>query len=317
MKNKVYYQRGIIYLKNIAKSLLPNRLTYFIKNIKDVPTRLDENEKNVQTLTNFLLKEKYEPIADKRFSSKPEVNNYEFKISSQHGEDGILLYLFSKIGVTNRCFVEFGVGDGKECNTANLAINFGWHGLLMEASEKKVAIAKKYYRNVLGNRYDRVKVIQCFVTVDNINDILVENHILENIDLLSIDIDSNDYWVWKAISVIKPRVVVIEYNASFGDDKSLTIKYDPNFRKSDTFPFGLYHGASLAALTKLANSKGYILVGCNSHGVNAFFVRKDVAKGKIQEVSVRDAYFPNVGRTKRLTVSEQFECIKKFDYVDI
>jgi len=245
------------------------------------------------------------------------LRSHEFEIYSQEGEDGLLLYIFSKVGATNRCFVEFGVDEGKQCNTANLSIYHGWHGLLMEANGNCVATGKEYYKNRPEVKPSQVNFVQCFVTTENINKVLFDNGIEGEIDLLSIDIDGNDYWVWKAINVISPRVVAIEYNASLGTDKSLTIKYEPDFDRRKKHPSYWYHGALLAALTKLANSKGYILVGCNSDGVNAFFIRKDVANGKLQEVSVQEAYYPHSGRLKIESTQEQFERIKHLDFVHV
>jgi len=184
----------------------------------------------------------------------------------------------------------------------------------MDCNKQNVTLAKQYYQNMLKTRSSDVKIIQCLVTVENINKALLDNGFEGEIDLLSIDIDGNDYWVWKAITAIDPRVVVIEYNASLGYEKSLTAKYDPNFNRFKEHPSGCYHGASLAALTTLAKSKGYILVGCDSNGINAFFVRKDAAQGKLVELSAQEAYFPNFRRLERLSTSEQFECIKHLDF---
>jgi hypothetical protein len=292
------------------EELLPKRWRLVFKDYYFMPQKLNTLER----LVTLLYQNEYKLIAEYQVP-KAEINKYEFKVCSQNGEDGILLYVFSKIGTTNRCFVEFGIGEGRECNTANLSLNFGWHGLLIDCNQDCIALAKLYYQNRLGIKSSKVKIIQNFVTAENINKILLDNGVEGEIDLLSIDIDGNDYWVWKAINVIKPRVVVIEYNASLGYEKSITVKYDPKFNAFKKHPSGFYHGASLTALTKLANSKGYILVGCDSNGVNAFFVRKDVAKGKLTEVSVQEAYFPNSHRLK--SPKEQFECIKHldFDYV--
>lgn len=303
-------------LKTIVKLFLTKHWRIVISSFIKIPNRLDEDEKYMEKLAALILQQKYESIVENQVP-RLEIKKYEFKLYSQNGEDGILLYIFSKIGVTNRCFVEFGIGDGRECNTANLSINFGWHGLLMDCNEQNVAFAKHYYQNKLGPRFSAVKIIQCLVTMENINKVLSYNKIGGEIDLLSIDIDGNDYWVWKAITVINPRLVVIEYNASMGHEKSLTVKYDQNFDRFEKHPSGFYHGASLSALTKLANSKGYKLVGCDSTGVNAFFIRKNAAHQKLREVSIQEAYFPHSRRLERLSTSEQFECIKHldFDYV--
>jgi len=289
----------------------------YLKSLTSLRKELNDNGLNSKMLAAFLLQQKYESlVGEKEQGQRLEINKSEIKVYSQNGEDGILLYILAKIGVQNRCFVEFGIGDGTENNTANLALNFGWHGLLMDCKSDNVAFAKRFYQNRLGPRASRVKIIQCLVTTENINKVLLQNGVQGEIDLLSIDIDGNDYWVWKAMSAINPRVVVIEYNSSMGHEKSLIVKYDPNFDRYKKHPTGFYHGASLAALTKLANSKGYILVGCDSTGVNAFFVRKDAAHW-LPEVSIEKAYFPNSRRLERYSTLEQFECIKHldFDYV--
>ena len=144
---------------------------------------------------------------------KTILRRHEFKVYSQNGEDGILLYIFSTIGVNSRTFVDFGAENGRECNTANLSLNWGWSGLLIEASTKLFAEAKKYY-----SKYSQVTILNAYVTPQNINQLLSENKFSGEIDLLSIDIDSNDYWVWESIHVCNPRVVVVEYNAILGSD---------------------------------------------------------------------------------------------------
>jgi len=274
--------------------------------------RLDAIEENLQKLVGLY----YNPTGE-GLDQKTIFRSRELKFYSQHGEDGLLLYIFSKIGTTNRCFVEFGIGGGIECNTANLSINHGWNGLLMDGGQNNVARAKYYYSSRPEIKPSQIKIVRCFITAENIDKVLLDNGIEGEIDLLSIDIDGNDYWVWKAITNIRPRVVVIEYNASLGPDKSLTVKYDPQFYVHKKHPSGWYHGASLSALTKLGNSKGYILVGCDSKGVNAFFVRKDSAHGKLSEVSVEEAFYPHSSRLRIASVQQQYKLIEHQDYVHV
>ncbi|VAW33973.1 hypothetical protein MNBD_CHLOROFLEXI01-210 [hydrothermal vent metagenome] len=245
------------------------------------------------------------------------INQHEAKIYSQNGEDGILLYLISKIGLTNGRFVEFGVGNGRECNTANLSLNFGWHGLLIEIDGQQAQAAQQYYQQQLGIQQDRVQIINAAITVENINSLLTENNVQGEIDLLSIDMDGIDYWVWQAISVIQPRLVVIEYNASFGNQPAISIKYDANFNTHAKHPSGFYHGASLVALTKLGKQKGYKLVGCDSSGSNAFFVHQDAAQAFITAVTPQEAYFPHSHRTKSLNSQQQFQIISHLPFDEI
>src|SRR3989344_7497964 len=99
-------------------------------------------------------------------NQKDNFKNSEFKVYSKHGGDGIIAYIFSKIGVTNGTFVEIGVEDGRECNTANLSRNFGWQGLMIDASEKWINSARVFYKDY------KVKAVHSFVTAENINEIL-------------------------------------------------------------------------------------------------------------------------------------------------
>ena len=227
----------------------------------------------------------------------------------------MLLHIFSIIGVTNRTFVEIGVEDGKECNTANLSINLGWQGAIIDANKERLESGRSFYKEKLGKNFSKVKMIPSFVTKGNVNQLLSDNGISGEIDLFSIDIDGNDYWLWQAVSVVNPRVAVIEYNASFGFDKSMTIKYDPNFSASVKDKSSIYHGASLLALKKLAKTKGYVLVGCDSHGIDAFFVRQDLVQGKMAELSSGEAYYPHSQRLKDVgNTKKQFEQIKHLDF---
>lgn len=288
-------------LKQIIKRLLPQAVQRAIQNYRAIFHRLDVQDRQLRNLTATLLVPRYPTLAmPPQF--KDEINAHGFKCFSQNNEDGILLYVFSKIGATDRRFVEFGIQDGRQCNTANLSLNFGWRGLLMDADAEGIESARRYYTDLIGAAAQEIRFKQCFVTAENINAVLNESGITGEIDLLSIDIDGNDYWVWKAITTISPRVVVIEYNASLGAERSATISYN-----ADLIPdaSSLYRGASLQALTKLAREKGYVLIGCEANGVNAFFVRRDVAQGKFAEISVTDAYFPNARLIMRGLSAEQ------------
>jgi hypothetical protein len=293
-------------LKKILKMVFPNFYPKIVEHFNKVE-RIDRFNNNIEKTVGWLIKQKYESIAEYK-EIKSEINKHEFNLYSQNGEDGILLYIFSKIGATNRRFVEFGV-NGKTDNTTNLILNFGWSGLLMEGDRNIAEMIKKNFKNKLGEKFSNIKGVQAFITKENINKLLSDNSAGNEIDLLSLDIDGNDYWIWKEITAINPRVVVMEYSGAFGPEKSLTIKYDPNFRVSRKNFF--YQGASLAALTKLAHSKGYVLIGCESNGINAFFIRKDVAEGRFEEIPVKNAYFPHISR---LSTSQQFESIKHLPF---
>lgn len=223
----------------------------------------NQNE-TVKVLLGRMLARDYQ---DKSFGS---LSDSEFKVSSQWGEDGILQYLLSKIDVPIKAFVEFGVENYCESNTRFLLQKDNWKGLVIDGSEININYITNddiYWRHDLT-------AVSAFITRDNINQILSSAGYIGEIGLLSIDIDGNDYWVWEAIDVVQPVIVIVEYNSLFGCDRCITIPYDPEFYRMHAHNSGLYFGASLPALCNLANEKGYAFVGSNSAGNNAFFVKR-------------------------------------------
>src|SRR3989344_1136904 len=201
------------------------------------------------------------------------INFFERKIYSQNGEDGIIKMIFTKIGTLNKFCVEFGVGDAKENNTRYLIKKGHWHYLHMDTEVYPLA-------------YSEIK--REFITTENVNSLFRKYNVPKEFDLLSIDIDYNTYWVWKAIKGYSPRLVVIEYNASLPLSESKTVKYDPNAIWDGTN----YFGASLLALVNLGKSKGYTLIGCDNKGVNAFFIRDDLVANHFVIKNIQELWKP-------------------------
>lgn len=210
--------------------------------------------------------------------------NVEFSVYSQGGEDGIIqailkvVYGKSSKSRQNKSFVEFGVEDYREANTRYLALAHGWRGVVMDGSPSNI--------NALTNDFDYwrmdVRGYAEFITAENVETLIYRySPDAENLKLLSIDIDGNDYWVWKALT-IRPEIVIVEYNHRFGATKSVVVPYDPAFNRYQAHYSGIYFGCSLQALVKLGKEKGYRLVATNSTGVNAFFVRNDVLGDKFK-----------------------------------
>ncbi|MGJ4950098.1 hypothetical protein [Bradyrhizobium sp. HKCCYLS20291] len=218
----------------------------------------------------------------------------EFKVSSQWGEDGIIEHLVRHVPIDRRIFVEFGVQDYRESNTRFLLAHRNWSGLVMDGSPDNVSAIR---RDDLYWRYN-LKAESIFITAENINEAIASHGVQGDIGLLSIDIDGNDYWVWEAIDCISPRIVVAEYNSLFGSDPAVSVPYDSAFQRHRAHPSNLYWGCSLAAWCHLAAKKGYALVGCNTAGNNAFFVRKDVL-GSLPERSAGEAFRPAQFRESR------------------
>jgi hypothetical protein len=224
-----------------------------------------------------------ETLAQPRYADPKRLLRHGFKVYSQHDEDGIIQEILRRIGTDKRTFVEFGVETGVECNTVKLLVE-GWRGLWIEANAQAAKQIASTFDAFLKD--SRLKLLQSTVTAENINT-LIRSADLGEIDLIGIDIDFNDYWVWKAIEVVKPRVVVIEYNAGLRPPMSLTVPYRPDHAASATNFFG----ASLEALVKLGRRKGYRVVGCNISGSNAFFVREDLAADHFIEPATAEEHY--------------------------
>jgi hypothetical protein len=201
------------------------------------------------------------------------LHDAEFKVFSQWGDDGIVQYLVHALDIPVKKFVEFGVSDYREATTRFLLLNDNWSGLVLDCSEANVASIRNddiYWKHDLT-------ALPAFVTAENINEILSQTPFTGEIGLLHIDVDGNDYWIWKAIDAVAPVIAVLEYNSLFGPERTITIPYHPAFDRFAAHHSGIYAGASLASLCDLAQEKGYVFVGSNSAGNNAYFVRKDKA----------------------------------------
>ncbi len=213
-----------------------------------------------------------------------------FGIYSQHDEDGILLYIFGLIGVMSYRSVEICAGNGIECNTANLLLNHRWTGLLVDGNPNNISVAKEFYLSRPETMHWPPNIICEWITRENVNDIIHGAGYSGEIDLLSLDVDGVDYWLWEAINVISPRVVVLEYNHLLGPEASLTVPYNANFVAEFTEFGSDYAGASLQAFVKLGRRKNYRLVGTNAIGTNAFFVRNDIPVELLPESNPADAF---------------------------
>ena len=252
-----------------------NHSNTVLENVNANTRRLADKTDSHVALTEKLLNILAEEYISKhlhnnpRYSEPGRLNRHERQAFSQSGEDGIIDEIFARVGTTNRFFVEFGVGNGLENNTASLLIK-GWNGYWMEADGEWVRDIERDFRALLDGK--QLLLRQAFITAENIESLLEWANVPKAFDLLCIDIDGNDYWVWQAIANYRPRVVVVEYNALFSPEIRWAMRYDPAAIWNRTS----YQGASLKSLEILGMQKGYRLVGCNFAGVNAFFVREDL-----------------------------------------
>jgi hypothetical protein len=252
----------------------------------------------------------------------PHFNYYEFKIFSQWGDDGLIQYLIKNIKIENETFIEFGVEDYSESNTRFLMMNNNWKGFVMDGSKgnmKKLRNQNWYWKYSL-------KCKAVFITKENINELLAETG-FKNIGLLHIDLDGNDVHILEEIDLreLNPSIIIMEYNAVFGKDRIISVPYDRDFIRTEKHYSNLYFGASLSALTYIANNKGYGLIGCNLAGNNAYYVRKDLLNKTIKEKTIDEAYVLSKFRESRnkdfsLSYSdgdERYEMIKGLDVINV
>lgn len=234
-----------------------------------------------EAVAQKVLMQQYRLLAARGKEYLPSLADVGFRSYSQFEEDGILLYLFSLIPPANRTCVEICAGNGRECMTANLIVNHGWWGHLFDGNERNVRNGKRFFSNHQDTFLHPPTFTRAWITAENVNDQLVSAGVRGPVDLLSLDIDGMDYWVWKAIAVIEPTVVVCETHNAVPVGQALTVPYDPEFVNSSEH----YRGASLEAMCRLGKQKGYRLVGVHRFGFNAFFVKNGVGEDFFPEVA--------------------------------
>ena len=224
------------------------------------------------------------------------IQEAEFKVFSQFGDDGIIQYLITQtcIPPTQRKFIEFGVENYKESNTRFLLMNNNWSGLIFDASVENI---HSIQNDSIYWKYD-LTAVQCFIDRSNINDLIAASGFAGDIGILSIDVDGNDYWIWETIEVVNPVIVIIEYNSVFGATRSVAVPYDPLFNCNRAHYSNLFWGSSLKALCQLGERKGYAFIGADSHGNNAYFVARNKL-GNLKELSVADGYVCSKFRESR------------------
>tara|TARA_Y100000590_G_C15559312_1_gene954092 strand:+ start:330 stop:1007 length:678 start_codon:yes stop_codon:yes gene_type:complete len=223
--------------------------------------------------------------------------------------------IFSIIGVKKFNFIEIGVQDSIECNSTNLLLNLNWSGAQFEGCKESYEDGKRFFKKK-GVKKNQCQLINKFVNAENVNSLIKKTGIKGEIDFFSLDIDGNDYWVWKSISIIKPRLVVLEYNASFGEKSSLTIPYNSKFVWDNKDEKRFFYGASLKALKKISKKKGYNLVCVDSKGINAFFVRKDLVKNTVlKKIKTENLFVYNKEHNAKLNDIKKI--VKKYNLVNV
>ena len=235
---------------------------------------------NNEVVAQKLLALHYRELAATGRHKLPKLSEVGFRKYSQFEEDGMLLHIFALMPPLNRKCVEICAGNGRECMTANLIINHGWFGFLFDGNEHSVEAGRRFFSTCKDTFFNPPVFTNAWITAENVNILIADFGVKGPIDLLSLDMDGMDYWIWKAINVIDPLVVVCETHNSIPAERAITVPYDPAFicRNED------YRGASLAAMCKLAEAKGYRLIGTHRYGFNAFFMKTGVGEDLFPEV---------------------------------
>ncbi len=218
-------------------------------------------------------------------SDKLNLKTAGFRVFSQFEEDGKILFILAVVGIKNASFIEIGSDDGLNSNCANLALNFGWHGLFIDGNKQSISRGQYFYKHHPIPFGHKPVFIHSNVTRENINSIITQHGYQGDVDVMSIDIDGNDYWIWDAITVVQPRVVIIETQIDYGQ-RNIVVPYDPAYFYPGVHP--QYHGASPVAMVKLGTKKGYRLVGANDLGFNFMFVRNDLGQNELPEVTIHE-----------------------------
>jgi len=268
----------------------------------------------------LILKAKLLSVKNRYLKKIKDLSDVEFQVYSQWGEDGIIDWLINKFPEIPKSFLEIGTENYKESNTRFLLVNKNWDGFLIEAD--KVAVKDIKSQRVFWKH--NLKIENKFITKDNINTIIKKINIPKKIGLLSLDVDGVDYWIMNNLSVLEPSIIVCEYNSLFGQKKSVTVPYKKNFIRSEEHYSNLYYGASIKAFVELMKKKNYFLIGTNSAGNNAFFLKKNlfnkinklISEKKIFVSKFRESRDSN-GKLTFLDKKKSLELIKDKFIIDL
>ena len=259
----------------------------------------------------------------KQFDSYLKINDFsevEFSSFSQNGEDGIIDWLVTTLGINKRMnCIEIGCGNYLESNTRFLVKKRNWPALLIDSDKNNIDLIKSdsiYWRNT-------IVAVNDYVQMDNVNEIIKSNNFINNVGLLSIDIDSIDYWVLSKIE-FKPIIIICEYNAIFGDKLKLTVPYDQKFNRNKKHYSNLYFGASINAFIDLLKQKNYSFLGTDSRGINAFFVLKDYSLQIEEKIKYKRVFksthreaLNQEGKLSYINFNEQLSLIHNLNLLDL
>ena len=244
--------------------LIIKKVFQHLQNKKDLETILINQGKILSTLNSQ--------------KNATKLSDYEWKIFSQWGEDGIIDFLVSEVSIVNKTFIEFGVENFSESNCRYLLMKSDWNGFVIDSSQKNI---KKLKNSYYFWKYD-LQTFVAFIDINNINELLIKSGFERDLGILSIDIDGNDYHILNKIDCFDPRIIICEFNPLFGNDRKITVPYDPKFYRTKKHYSNLYWGASINALRSLLTKQDYTLVGTGMQGGNAYFIKNSLMTDRLR-----------------------------------
>jgi hypothetical protein len=256
--------------------------------ILDVVKEICSNHQEVQRS----IMNQYLMLKAQRIIPYDSIRDAGFRVYSQFEEDGIILYILSMIGFKTKRVVEMCCGSGDECMATNLILNHGFDGYLFDGDQANISAANRFFRSQKDCFAYPPVLTNVWITAENVNDLLTRSGCAGEVDLFSLDMDGNDYWIWNAIEAINPRLLVLETHNGIPSDKSLTIEYKADF-DSGWSKIGAeqeYRGASLLAMQRLCKRRGYRMIGAHRHGFNVFFLREDEGVQLFPEVGIDEIH---------------------------
>lgn len=303
-------------IKRLLNKIFTNKIDAAIHrsisfNLRSLSDSYSESlESSVMLNQNLLMHQMQKDAFNKK--------NLNMSIFSESDEDGLLLYIFSKIGFMNKICIDIGGGAGLlGSNTANLILNHGFNGLIFEGEKNNAEVLKRIYNTKKATKHFPPKIVCEYVSPKNINSLIETQEIYGEIDLLSIDIDSIDYWIWDAITIVEPNVIIVEVQCILNENESKTVPI--NFKNTifetiNNQHYGIYNSASLMAFDKLAKRKGYSLIATSQLGFNAIFIKNKFINEKLPPITVKQGLNKPFVKWAQKTFNEK---VSKLEWIEV
>ena len=266
-----------------------SKLIKILRNISGIDGIKSNLEKHSLTMSQYsqIIQKNYFCSIKNNISKNFGIKDSGFSVFSQFDEDGIILYIFGVIGFTNKYCLDIVFANPFGANTTNLLLNWGFNGLLVCGEEKERISSESFFKENHNTWLLPPRIINNWVTQENIKGILVKNHVPSEIDFFSLDMDGVDYYILQEVlKTVYPRVIVVEAHNIWKTEKSVAVKYSHDFDRHKIHED--YCSASIPAFVKLLKANNYKLVACNKYAFNLFFVRENLGGGYLPEIRAEE-----------------------------